>query len=116
MWQFIPQPVLSLIFLYEIKDLHKEVIYQAIQDENQQALLELEKPVFIEQKVSNACGTIALLHSITNTSQKIEGSCKKDSLLEKLINSWSNGEDLAKIAEEDKDLETIHMKFAVQGN
>ena len=30
MWQFIPQPVISLIFLYEIKDMHKEVIYQAI--------------------------------------------------------------------------------------
>ena len=27
MWSFIPQPILSLIFLYEIKDMHKEVIY-----------------------------------------------------------------------------------------
>ena len=30
MWAYIPQPVLSLILLYEIKDEHKEVIYQQI--------------------------------------------------------------------------------------
>ena len=27
MWSFIPQPILALIFLYEIKDVHKEAIY-----------------------------------------------------------------------------------------
>ena len=28
MWQFVPQPIISLIFLYEIKDEHKQTIYE----------------------------------------------------------------------------------------
>ena len=32
MWAFIPQPVLSIIFLYEIKDLQKEAIEKQCND------------------------------------------------------------------------------------
>ena len=65
-------------------------------------MLDLEDPAFIEQRVSNACGTIALLHSLVNTSLKveIENLYKKGSLIEKMIDCRANGEDLAKFAEE----------------
>ena len=64
-----------------------------------------EKPVFIEQRVSNACGTIALLHTLTNTSLNIPNFIKKDSLIDQLLNSSTNGEDLAKIVEEKEEYE-----------
>ena len=49
MWEFIPRPILSLIFLYEIKDIHKEVIYRESDTEKQnQADLESENTFFIK--------------------------------------------------------------------
>ena len=48
MWEFIPKPVIALIFLYEIKDMHKEVIKltEGVQDDNTE-LLNSENPFFI---------------------------------------------------------------------
>lgn len=59
----------ALIFLYEIKEQHKEVIYQQndqTPQEEKMKLLQDENPFFIIQKISNACGTIALLHALCN--------------------------------------------------
>ena len=47
---FVPQPVKALIFLYEIKEQHKEVIYQENDQtpaEERDALLKEENPFFI---------------------------------------------------------------------
>ena len=63
MWEFIPQPIYALIFLYEIKNEHKAIITSNLanqQSENK------ENPFFIKQTISNSCGSIALLHALCN--------------------------------------------------
>ena len=48
MWSFLSMPISSIIFLYEIKDEHKEVIYAAQKTEDQEALLKEENPFFVK--------------------------------------------------------------------
>ena len=47
MWEFIAKPVLALIFLYEIKDMHREVIKLMENQDDADALLEAENPFYI---------------------------------------------------------------------
>lgn len=123
MWEFIPKPVIALIFLYEIKDMHKEVIKltEGVQDDNTE-LLNSENPFFIPQKISNACGTIALLHAICNTAATV-GGARPGSFLEKLLLtgaapkfSLEASVARADYVNQSQELETIHLKYAVQGN
>ena len=84
MWGFIAKPVIALIFLYEIKEEHREVIKIKEEQDDVEGLLKTENPFFIPQKVSNACGTIALLHAVTNTMDRV-GGAKLDSWFARFV-------------------------------
>ena len=122
MWSFLPMPISSIIFLYEIKDEHKEVIYAAQKTEDQDALLKEENPFFVKQNISNACGTIALLHSLCNTVENVggakEGSILRDFMEKTKSSEYSDqqGDVRAKYINESDEVETVHMKYAVEGN
>ena len=66
--------------------------------------------VFIKQTIPNACGTIALLHALTNNSQIVQENSDLVFDLIKLKES-----DRSQFLEESKTLKEIHKSFATQG-
>jgi len=67
-WEaMIPQPVAAVILLYEIKPQHRDLV------DAEASSKEPAPAFFIKQKISNACGTIALLHALTNTVENVGG-------------------------------------------
>lgn len=58
------QPVLGLIFLYEINQLQKD--YEKVEASSLETNRVTENVFFMKQFAKNACGTIALFHVIMN--------------------------------------------------
>ena len=59
-----------MILLYQIKKEHRDLIENDIKKHE----LKSDSPFFIKQTISNACGTIALLHALFNNTTAIGGS------------------------------------------
>jgi ubiquitin carboxyl-terminal hydrolase L3 len=100
---FIPQPVLAVILLYQIKKQHEDLIAK-----DQQELTE-ESPFFVKQKIHNACGTIALLHAVCNTISHV-GAFREESFLETfmMLNEKSTPDERADYLNNDQRLEETH--------
>lgn len=69
----LPQQVEALIFLFPITE-----AYEKFKDEEEARLIKLEQSispevVFFKQTIANACGMIALLHSVANNDDEIVG-------------------------------------------
>lgn len=109
--------MVALIFLYEIKEEHKEVLYQALQDTSKQGMLEELQPVFVKQKISNACGTIAILHALLNTVNHVGGAVE-GSFLDRFLKETEgkNGDERGEFVNQSKELEEMHLKHAVKGS
>ncbi|XP_031356647.1 ubiquitin carboxyl-terminal hydrolase isozyme L3-like [Photinus pyralis] len=69
---WVPKPVLSVILLFPISE-----TYQTFAETQANEIKEAGQTVtpdlyYVKQMVSNACGTVALIHSIANNMQQIE--------------------------------------------
>lgn len=69
----IPRPVQAMIFLFPITE-----AYEKFKDEEEAHLLKCEQSispdvVFFKQTISNACGMMALLHSVASSDDEIVG-------------------------------------------
>lgn len=105
---FIPRPVYSTVFLFPIGDddgplesRHAEAV-----------TLSGQVPWFTKQTVANACGTIAIIHSVLNNLGSLK--IKSGSWLEKFIAEAKDKspEDRAKLIEESDDLLEMHEENA----
>ena len=120
MWTvYIPQPVIAAILCYEIKPQHRELL-----DQQEQTMTEeqkgYKKPFFIKQLIKNACGTMGLLHALSNVQEQC-GGYREDSFMKKLTTEYKDGsskgtpEERAQLLNEDKQLEEVHQVFSAQG-
>ena len=120
MWTvYIPQPVIAAILCYEIKPQHRELL-----DQQEQTMTEeqkgYKKPFFIKQLIKNACGTMGLLHALSNVQEQC-GGYREDSFMKKLTTEYKDGsakgtpEARAQLLNEDKQLEEVHQIFSAQG-
>lgn len=86
MLSFVPRPVLAVMLLFptsESYEQHKKKEEANILSEGQ----EVSKKIFyIKQNISNACGTVALVHSVANNVDKIQLS---DGHMKKFIDEAS---------------------------
>lgn len=69
----LPQPVEAIIFLFPITE-----AYEKYKNEEEARLTKLEQSispdiVFFKQTIENACGMIALLHSVASSDDEIVG-------------------------------------------
>lgn len=69
----IPQPVAAIIFLFPITDAYeefreKEETHLKVHEQNISSNL-----IYYKQTISNACGMMALLHSIANNNHLVVG-------------------------------------------
>ncbi|XP_074028186.1 ubiquitin carboxyl-terminal hydrolase isoform X2 [Leptinotarsa decemlineata] len=79
---WIPRPVLAMILLFPCSEKYYEHVKkekELVEDRGQAITPSLW---FMKQKVSNACGTIALIHSLANNADRIE---LNDGIFKKLL-------------------------------
>lgn len=84
----IPQPVQAIIFLFPITD-----IYEKFKDEEEAHLIKCEQAIspdviFFKQTISNACGMMAILHSIASNDKELIGNKQVLYVIEQLLNHF----------------------------
>lgn len=80
---WVPRPVLAVILLFPLSDNYEQYRVQQ-ESELLKKGQEAPKDVFyLKQVLSNVCGTIALVHSVANNTNKIE---LEDGILKSYIN------------------------------
>lgn len=109
----IPQPVEAMIFLFPITD-----IYNKYKDEEEAHLVKHEQSIspdviFFKQTIENACGMIALLHSVSNNDDEIVGPGVLNDFIEEARNM--SPDERAELIENSKELEAIHEAAARDG-
>jgi ubiquitin carboxyl-terminal hydrolase L3 len=111
----VPQPVLAVLMLYPITK-ENENESQKDQEEQEKSSQRVDPNVyFIKQTIGNACGTIALLHSIANNQDLLQIN---DGFWKDFIASTKDKspEEKATLLEDDKRVETAHEESANEGS
>jgi len=110
----IPQPVKAVVLLFPITENYerdsKEEVKQ-IQEKGQEVAPNV---VFFKQTISNACGTIGLLHTLASNTDEIS---IEDGPLKRLLDKTKDltPEERAKVLEEDEELAEAHKASASTG-
>ncbi|KAI1301923.1 Ubiquitin carboxyl-terminal hydrolase isozyme L3 [Halotydeus destructor] len=102
----LPQPVAALILLFPVSKVERK-------EEGDESLI--GKVYWMKQTIRNACGTIALLHSVGNNTDKIQ--LTEGSLLRKFFDNTSNldPQDIGKQLENNTDISSTHETHAQEG-
>ncbi|CAG9796719.1 unnamed protein product [Diatraea saccharalis] len=114
MLAWVPRPVLSVMLLFPTSDAyeeHKQKEETEILSKGQ----EVDSDIFyMKQNISNACGTIALVHSVANNTDKIqlqEGHLKKFLEDAKSLDAQSRGT----LLEKSQGIINAHKELAQEG-
>jgi ubiquitin carboxyl-terminal hydrolase L3 len=108
----LPQPVLALLLLFPITDKYEEYAKELTA---KSADASVSKKVFyMKQTISNACGTVALLHSVGNNLDSIP---LKDGALKEFIEASSSKtpEEIAETLEASDEICSSHDDAAREG-
>ncbi|XP_071446277.1 ubiquitin carboxyl-terminal hydrolase isozyme L3 [Hetaerina americana] len=110
----IPQPVAAVLLLFPTSDKYEE--HKSKEEENLKKSGDVfpENVYYLKQVVSNACGTIALIHSVANNTDKIDlkdGDLKRFLQESLTMNPEERG---AKLLDADGIIST-HKKVAQEG-
>lgn len=109
--QFVPQPVKSVILLFPCSEKY-EAHRKEQNDELEKNPPEIPKNLFyMKQTIHNACGTIAIVHSVLNNSQI---ALKEDGILKMYFDKARDvgPAERGRILEEDKAFAESHEQFA----
>uniref|UniRef100_UPI00398F71FC ubiquitin carboxyl-terminal hydrolase isozyme L3 n=1 Tax=Pristiophorus japonicus TaxID=55135 RepID=UPI00398F71FC len=111
----VPRPVCSILLLFPVTEK-----YEAFKQE-QEAKIKSEgqkvspQVYFMKQTISNACGTIGLIHALANNRDKLEFD--SDSVMKKFLEDSANltPEEKAKYLEKDESIRVTHEFSAQEG-
>lgn len=108
----LPQPVYALILLYPLS---KVSIDNAADKQSQGDQVDNSNVYFMKQTIQNACGTIALLHSVGNVIDRV--SIKEDSPLDKFYKTTANlpPNERGLAVEKSRDIAEVHEHEAHSG-
>ncbi|KAG1139691.1 hypothetical protein G6F37_009576 [Rhizopus arrhizus] len=109
----IPQPVQAIIFLFPITD-----IYEKFKDEEEAHLIKCEQAIspdviFFKQTISNACGMMAILHSIASNDKELIGPGLFNDIIEEAKNM--SIDERVDLLENSKELAAVHQTAASAG-
>jgi len=101
---FVPQPCAAMILLFPIKS----AVGDGSGDANPNVF-------FMKQTIGNACGTVALLHSIVNNTKQI--GVLPDTPLDRFIKASKDKspDEIGKLLEESEEIQAVHEKYAQKG-
>jgi len=113
--EMVPQPVLAVILLFPITQnysSHCASVLEKLKNEEQAVS---DKVYFMRQTISNACGTIALIHSIANNSTRIQ--LAEGSSLQSFLSATArlSPEQRAEILEKEGTIGVAHGEYAQEG-
>ncbi|XP_065217222.1 ubiquitin carboxyl-terminal hydrolase isozyme L3 [Planococcus citri] len=109
----VPQPVLAIMLLYpvneKVEEFEKEQVEKAVKNNEKVP----DSLVYFKQYVSNACGTVALIHSIANNLDRIDLA---DGPIKNFINSIRglSPEEAGKLLQQ-SEISQVHDKVAREG-
>lgn len=121
-WAFdmVPRPCMGVVMLYPIKPASEQYANARtakIEAEGQEVSSNVR---YIKQKIGNACGTIGILHALSNLWDKSHLKVANGSYLEKYLADTKDmsGEEIAEYldsAEGGDELEECHQEACAQG-
>lgn len=105
---FLPKPVAALIFLFPVDEVK-------IPNDYPQAVTDAPNVYWMIQRIHNACGTIALIHSVANNTDVIK--LTEGSKLKNLLDTTKDlsPEERASKLEGDDEFSKIHEGHAASG-
>ncbi|XP_078439744.1 ubiquitin C-terminal hydrolase 3 [Wolffia australiana] len=109
----VPTPVLAVVFLFPCVD---KVEAERLAEVEASKKKPSEKVYFLKQTVSNACGTIGLLHAVGNATSQLK--IAKGSFFDKFFSSTANMDpfERAHFLENDIQMEEAHSRAAAAGD
>ncbi|ORX59284.1 hypothetical protein BCR36DRAFT_343240 [Piromyces finnis] len=111
---FVSQPCLAVLLLFPITENSENLT----KDENERikktGQIVSKNIYFSNQTIPNACGTMAILHSLLNNTELVDIG---DGILRKIYDETKDLSPIekAKYLEESKDLASVHYEYSVQG-
>ncbi|PZC73586.1 ubiquitin carboxyl-terminal hydrolase isozyme L3 [Helicoverpa armigera] len=114
MLSWVPRPVLSVMLLFPVSDAYEEHKQKEESDILSKGQEVSSNIFYMKQFLSNACGTVALVHSVANNTDKIElaeGHMKKFLDEAKDIDASARG----KLLEKSEGIITAHKELAQEG-
>lgn len=117
---WVPRPVVALILLFPCSDRFYDHAKQEAQEINKKGQVLVDDIFYMKQYVPNACGSIALIHSVANNSERLE---LKDGVFKKILEDSKNltpeqrGEMLSKVNSNSEAYKLIaaHQELAMEG-
>ncbi|KAF7286046.1 ubiquitin carboxyl-terminal hydrolase [Rhynchophorus ferrugineus] len=117
---WIPRPVVALILLFPCSDKFYEHAKQEAESIKEKGQILSDDIFYMKQYVSNACGSIALIHSIANNAEKLE---LQDGIFKTILKDSKNltpeqrGEMLLKVNSNSEAYKLIaaHQELAMEG-
>ncbi|KAF9432631.1 Ubiquitin carboxyl-terminal hydrolase isozyme L3 [Entomortierella beljakovae] len=115
---FVPQPVHAVILLFPITPKYEEYCKEEEKRINQEGQVVSSKIVFYPQTISNACGTMGVIHSIANNWAhggilKLNEGGIMDKFLKKTIDLTPA--ERVEVLEQDTSLASVHENHASTG-
>lgn len=117
---WVPRPVIALILLFPCSDKFYEHAKQEAEIIKEKGQVLIDEIFYMKQYVSNACGSIALIHSVANNSERLnlkEGVFKKILEDSKHLTPEQRGDMLSKVNSNSEayKLITAHQELAMEG-
>lgn len=111
----VPQPVAALLFLFPITDKYTNFVEQKSQQIASAGQVVSDNVYFMKQTIKNACGAMALLHALTNSSNQVQ--IASDSVIQKFVSATSamNPDQRGSHLEQCKDIAELHAECATAG-
>eukprot|EP00088_Acartia_fossae_P069226 TRINITY_DN897_c0_g1_i12.p1 TRINITY_DN897_c0_g1~~TRINITY_DN897_c0_g1_i12.p1 ORF type:complete len:230 (-),score=59.37 TRINITY_DN897_c0_g1_i12:446-1135(-) len=108
----LPQPVLGLLLLFPITDKYEEYAKELTTKRGDAPIS--KKVFYMKQTISNACGTVALLHTVCNNTDSIQ---LQDGALKEFIESSASKtpEEIAETLENSESICNSHDDAAREG-
>ena len=116
--EMIPRPIVSVILSYPLTSDSETYLQSEAERIIQSGQFISPSVRFMKQTISNACGTIALLHSILNAREyKDEGLVKDISYLARFMENTKHmsPDEIASFLTKDSEIEVIHSDAATEG-
>uniref|UniRef100_T1J3Y3 Ubiquitin carboxyl-terminal hydrolase n=1 Tax=Strigamia maritima TaxID=126957 RepID=T1J3Y3_STRMM len=110
--QMVPQPVLAVLLLFPYND---KIGLEIAKEDESADKAPTSDLYFIKQTISNACGTIALIHALANNVERIQLDADKS--LKKFIDATKTlaPVEKAKILEVNEEICSAHKQHAQEG-
>ncbi|VVC45363.1 Peptidase C12, ubiquitin carboxyl-terminal hydrolase [Cinara cedri] len=110
----VPRPVASVIMLFPYNDAYKQRKNEEelqLKDKGQEVSDDI---YFVKQYVHNACGTMALIHSVANNRDKIQ---LEDGILKRFLDEGQNmsPSDRGEMLTKAEDIINTHREIAIEG-